>query len=215
MNSRRLFLKKSAALLAFAAANEMGFAEFARAEAAKDSHWLLLADGNFKPLGIFKEALIEPGHLAAYNLAGGEKISIAVPFFGHEAAVNPTDKMKVFTALKWGRRAALVDFKDKRVVHEIEPPRGMRFFGHAAWSADGRKIFVTAQNDGAFKGVILAYSSHDLKLQSQWETGGRFGAHQLSRARSGRLEFMLYESGDGGAHAHGLFGAGRFHASSV
>jgi hypothetical protein len=188
---RRSFLKYSGGILALQMLPEF-FCDRALARQNPD-FWLLANHGEVYGGSRRVLAPANPSEVVAHNPQTGEIIRLQVPFYGHEVVAHPLKTNLAFTCHKWGKSAALVDFKAKKILHIIEAPERTRFFGHAAWSSDGKKIFVSAHNDASQMGTILVYSSEELKLDSQWSTGAMF-PHQIRL--SGDHELLVLNQGN-------------------
>jgi hypothetical protein len=173
--SRREFLKTTGAIGLWAASS---FIVDATAWAQAEGFWLLACAG--LGYGQSKELLApsQPGQVLALNPHSKEKIAIDVPFFGHEVVTHPQHPSTAFSSIKWGKHAAILDFKLKKMLSLIESPSETRFFGHAAFSDDGKTLYASCHNDKAARGEIIVYGSSDLKIKDRWPTGGRF-PHQI------------------------------------
>lgn len=94
-------------------------------------------------------AAMEPnGRFALCGLAETGEIvfTLPLPGRGHAAAAHPVRPEAVALARRPGTFALVLDCLHGRVLAELEAPEGRHFYGHGAFSADGRTLF-TPEND--------------------------------------------------------------------
>jgi uncharacterized protein len=80
--------------------------------------------------------------------------SIPLDFLGHGLAVHPTRPHEVALFEKQGRCGCVFDLAQRRLVQRIAPLSGHAFYGHAAFSADGRALFVVEMRLEDREGVV-------------------------------------------------------------
>jgi uncharacterized protein len=159
---RRAFLAGTGALLAAGLASRS-------AAALATSEALILApamrpDGNFAVM-----VLSERGDLIR---------EIALPARGHDLAVHGARGRAVAFARRPGTFAVAFDIlaRDAPLVFAAEP--GRHFFGHGAYSADGKLLFATENDNTAGTGVIGIYDATDsYKRIGEFPTRG-IGTHE-------------------------------------
>ncbi|MEL6205942.1 MAG: DUF1513 domain-containing protein [Pseudomonadota bacterium] len=99
-----------------------------------------------------------PTHLAAARRADGRYVlcglgaeqgmlfSIPLPDRGHAAAAHPTRPEAIAFARRPGTFALVLDCRNGDVLAHLAAPAGRHFYGHGAFSQDGRLLFTT-END--------------------------------------------------------------------
>ncbi|WP_424982621.1 DUF1513 domain-containing protein [Maritalea sp. S77] len=110
----------------------------------------------------------------------GKLISkIDLPARGHDIALSAQkDKLIVF-ARRPGTFAILFDVNGK-ILGEISSIEGRHFYGHGAFSADGRLFYATENDFEAARGVIGIYdlTANPIKRIGEFDAGG-VGPHDL------------------------------------
>jgi hypothetical protein len=110
----------------------------------------------------------------------GKLISkIDLPARGHDIALSTQkDKLIVF-ARRPGTFAILFDVNGK-ILGEISSIEGRHFYGHGAFSADGRLFYATENDFEAARGVIGIYdlTATPIKRIGEFDAGG-VGPHDL------------------------------------
>lgn len=83
--------------------------------------------------------------LAIVNLDAESPKAELVPlsFLGHGISFDPTSRFRAAVFEKKGPGACLVDLRERAVIRPIVSPENRRFYGHGAYSADGRLIYAT------------------------------------------------------------------------
>ncbi len=96
-----------------------------------------------------------------FDERGGFIRAIALPARGHDLAVHNASGRAVAFARRPGTFAVAFDLEDrvKPQVFVAAPDR--HFYGHGAYSADGRLLFATEDNITAGTGVIGIYDATD------------------------------------------------------
>jgi len=164
-----------------------------RAEAL-DGAELVFASSIQKQGGGFGAALVsETGALIA---------SVDLPDRGHDIAFSPRTGQAVVFARQPGTFALVFDPKG------VEPPLGLtsaegrHFFGHGAFSPDGRLLYVTENDFEAARGVLGVYDA-----TGGFRRIGEFGTHGI-----GPHEVLLMPDGitlavaNGGIETHPDYG---------
>lgn len=113
---------------------------------------------------------------------------IDLPARGHDIAISPQkDKLIVF-ARRPGTFAILFDINGK-ILGEITSIEGRHFYGHGAFSADGRLFYATENDFENARGVIGIYdlTASPIKRIGEFDAGG-VGPHDLLLdSKSGHL----------------------------
>ena len=82
-------------------------------------------------------------HVAAIDETGQTVFAERLPARGHAAAVSPDRTVAVLCARRAGRFAAVVDLQTLTVAHQIDAAPDRHFYGHGAFSSDGRILYLT------------------------------------------------------------------------
>ncbi|WP_170356951.1 DUF1513 domain-containing protein [Ruegeria arenilitoris] len=101
-------------------------------------------------------ALFDDGSYRLVGLTGsGEfRFSVPLPGRGHAAAAHPHLARAVAFARRPGRFALVIDCATGDQMTRLEAPAGRHFYGHGAFSPDGRRLFTTENDYEAGTGVI-------------------------------------------------------------
>ena len=96
--------------------------------------------------------------LAGFDAPGGIGFQIPLPGRGHGAALRSiaagAPREAVVVARRPGTFALVVDLAAGELRRRLECPPGRHFYGHAAYSADGRWLFTTENDFARGRGVI-------------------------------------------------------------
>jgi hypothetical protein len=84
--------------------------------------------------------------LFGLDAGGGAIFSLPLPDRGHAAATHPVRPEAVAFARRPGTFAVVIDCAAGRPIAELSAPSGRHFYGHGAFSPDGRRLF-TPEND--------------------------------------------------------------------
>ena len=85
---------------------------------------------------------------------GKAVFQLALPGRGHAAAAHPNLAQAVAFARRPGQFAVVIDCARGREVSRLETPPGRHFYGHGAFSSDGRRLFTTENDFENAQGVI-------------------------------------------------------------
>jgi hypothetical protein len=133
----------------------------------------------------------DPAYLAAakdaaggYRLVGleasGERLfELALPDRGHAAAAHPARAEAVFFARRPGTFALVVDCGAGRAVAELTSPAGRHFYGHGAFSADGRTLYTSENDYEAGQGVIGVWDAAAGYARLGEAASGGVGPHEI------------------------------------
>lgn len=169
--SRRNFLKLGASSLAVLAGTSVSWLRHPVLAADKGTEFLMFCDTDVNVEITPDTPATDPGTVKVVNMASGETFAIDIPFFGHTVIQNPALPHQVVTFEKWGKRGALIDIHERKILVNATTVPGYTFFGHAAFTHDGT-LFVTSEdsydkNDGRLTvrdsktlEVVRSYSSH-------------------------------------------------------
>ena len=131
--------------------------------------------------------------LVGLDAAGQERFSLKLPARGHAAAAHPRRPEATAFARRPGTFALVVDCIDGRIRAVLDAPEGRHFYGHGAYSADGRLLF-TPENDYAnARGVVGIWDAEAGYLRV-----GEFASHGI-----GPHDILLMQDGATLAVANG------------
>jgi hypothetical protein len=99
--------------------------------------------------------------LTALDGAGNERFSLTLPDRGHSIALHPTAHVGVVFARRPGRFAVVFDHAEGTALRRIDAAEGRHFYGHGAFSADGRWLFTTENAWQTGEGVIAVRDAAD------------------------------------------------------
>ncbi|WP_432454260.1 DUF1513 domain-containing protein [Agarivorans sp. QJM3NY_29] len=155
---------------------------------------------NMLLLGCSKQAL--EYQLSAVTLDGAVQYQIPLAARGHEVAVaKPEFDLAACVARRPGKFIVLFNPRHGEILDTLQPPMGMHFYGHASFSEDALRMFVTAGEQDSSEGYVLVYSRSDSatawQLSARWPLGG-LGPHQLLVLPGQRLVVAV-----GGIHTRG------------
>ncbi|MDB5506772.1 MAG: putative exported protein [Devosia sp.] len=186
MWQRRAFLK--AAGVGFAASLLPGRA------AALERAELVFASSIETAAGGYAAALVsETGALIA---------EVALPDRGHDITFSPLTGQAVVFARQPGTFAVVFDPKGKSPPVTLTSIEGRHFYGHGAFSPDGRLLYVTESDYEAARGVIGVYDA----------TGGFARIGEFDTFGTGPHEVLLMPDGrtlaiaNGGIETHPDYG---------
>lgn len=123
---------------------------------------------------------------------------LPLPGRGHGAAFRPTAPHCVVFARRPGSFAIVIDVDRGEALYRIDAAPGRHFYGHGAFSPDGRHLFTSENDFGAGRGVIGIRDGDDGYRQI-----GEFASHGI-----GPHEVLLMPDGatlvaaNGGIRTH-------------
>jgi hypothetical protein len=142
---------------------------------------------------------------ALLNLQGREIRSVDLPARGHDAAFCKVTGRCVVFARRPGNFAIIFTADSRQVPIMISTPEDRHFYGHGAFSRDGRLLYATENDFEAGRGVIGIYDATD-----QFRRLGEFpsygaGPHDMALLR--RTNVLVIANG--GQKEHPDIGDGR------
>mgnify|MGYP006274846283 CR=1 FL=1 len=135
--------------------------------------------GWFSPQGAKADTF---GFGAELNLSQGPVLTTGLSGFrGHGGAEHPTkpDTVLMF-ARRPGRESIEVNLRSGAITQRFQTPKNRHFFGHGAFSADGKTLFTTEADLDRNVGVIGIRDAHTYQWLGEFESGG-VGPHELKR----------------------------------
>ena len=120
-----------------------------------------------------------------FDDAGRVAFDVPIPARAHGLSVNPRKPVVVLFARRPGTFAHAIDFARGTLIAAFETPADRHFYGHGAFSPDG-KLLYAAENDFANKrGVIGVYDAEaGFRRRGELEMRG-IGPHEVRAAGDG------------------------------
>ncbi|SNY89998.1 hypothetical protein SAMN04515647_0139 [Cohaesibacter sp. ES.047] len=121
------------------------------------------------------------GSYALSGLAGNGQVrfDIPLPGRGHAAAAHPERPQAVAFARRPGNFALVIDCAAGKTRQILEAPKGRHFYGHGAFSADGRHLFTSENDFESIKGVIGIWKVGDTYERIGEFSSGGLGPHDI------------------------------------
>lgn len=125
---------------------------------------------------------------------------IAIPFLAHGIAIDPGDPARAVLFEKKGPGACVVDLRARTLLGPIATAANRRFYGHGAFSADGRLLYATESLlDRDFAGALVVRDAQTFAELGALPTYGA-APHDCQLIDGGRT---LVVANGGGAIAGG------------
>jgi uncharacterized protein len=103
----------------------------------------------------------ESGSAAAFDLGGRELFAIDLPARGHDIAQRPHSNEAVILARRPGTWFVVVDTEGGAIVTQQTAAEYRHYYGHGAYSANGRLLYATENDTSGGHGVIGVYDATD------------------------------------------------------
>ncbi len=139
-------------------------------------------------------------YVAAANAQGEVVYQLPLAARGHDVALaKPKQQLGVCVARRPGDFAQLFNPLSGEALAQLSPPENMHFYGHACFSEDAQRVYLTAGSAQTSQGLVLVYQ----RLQQQWQLAEQWpldglGPHQLLLLPGERLVVAV-----GGIHTQG------------
>lgn len=136
------------------------------------------------------------------NERGGVISTMALPDRGHDVTWSPVTGQGVVFARQPGSFAVVFDPRGHAAPLTLAAPEGRHFFGHGAFSPDGKLLYATENDFDAAKGVIGIYdATADYRRIGEFDTHG-IGPHEMLLMPDGET-FVI---ANGGIETHPDYG---------
>ena len=144
----------------------------------------------------FKDPATQEMHfvLAITKPADKSKHLIELGFLPHGIAVDPLNPSRIIVCEKIGPGAALVDLQALSVIQPITSPNNRWFYGHCAFSADGKTIYTTETYQKDKRGAIVERDAITLEELGEFPSFGE-SPHECQLLDSGNT--MAVTNGGG------------------
>ena len=117
--------------------------------------------------------------LVGLDALGNKLFSIPLPGRGHAAAAHPRQPLAVSFARRPGRFALVVNCAEGKTKARLDAPPGRHFYGHGAFSSDGKTLFTTENDFQNARGMIGLWDvPNDFARIGSFASGG-VGPHDL------------------------------------
>jgi hypothetical protein len=117
--------------------------------------------------------------VAVFSLDGGDLFSTVLPSRGHDIVARPGGTELVVFARRPGNWAVVLDLAYRRIAQTILAREDRHFYGHGAFSADGRLLLASENNADTGDGLLGIYDATD-GYRRMGEIGSRgIGPHDL------------------------------------
>jgi hypothetical protein len=104
---------------------------------------------------------------------------VALPGRGHGAAFRPTAPQCVVFARRPGTFAVVIDIERGEALRRIDAAAGRHFYGHGAFSPDGRYLFTTENDFATGRGMVGIRDTEDGYRQIGEFASHGIGPHEL------------------------------------
>ena len=154
------------------------------------------------------------GETAGFSILDGSGRvlrSVALPDRGHDVAADTFGRWAVAFARRPGTFAVAIDRTRHAAPVAFAAPEGRHFFGHGAFSSDGRLLFATENDYDNAAGVIGAYDATDgFRRLGEFPSYG-VDPHELLLMPDGRTLVIA----NGGIETHPDFGRAKLNLSAM
>jgi hypothetical protein len=134
------------------------------------------------------------------DFGSGEIAITPTNFLPHGIAIDPHDSNRLITFQKIGVGCCEIDLAARRVTRTIAPTDGRWFYGHGAFSSDGKLLYSTETVNAEERGVIGVRDAATFEYLGEFPTFGD-NPHDCHLIEDGKV--LLVTNG-GGALDSGL-----------
>lgn len=152
---------------------------------------LLLGGGGFVDL---KDRVTPRYALACVAMKQRMVGLVSTGFLPHGVAVDPLNPNRVVTFEKIGPGCSEIDLAGGAITRELAPTEGRWFYGHGAFSPDGRLLYSTETENSRERGVIGVRDAATLEYLGEFPTFGE-NPHDCHLVDGGRV--LLITNGGG------------------
>jgi uncharacterized protein len=128
------------------------------------------------------------------SLRGRQPKLIELDFFPHGFAIDPTQTTRVVSFQKIGPGAAVVDLATGQVLQRIPKHREQQFYGHGAFTPDGKILLSTERDEQGQRGLIALRDGKTLDYLGEFPSFGD-SPHDCHLIEAGKT--LVVANGDG------------------
>jgi uncharacterized protein len=155
----------------------------------------LIGGGQFSVAAASSSApVVQRRAISIVSLSSGEPQLIDLDFFPHGFALDPKRPSRVASFQKIGVGAALVDVADRQVLRNIAPKGQQLFYGHGAFTPDGKWLLSTERDESKQRGLIGVRDANSLDYLGEFPSFGD-NPHDCHLIDNGKV--LLVANGDG------------------
>lgn len=135
--------------------------------------------------------------LVGLTLSGEVRFSIALPSRGHAAAAHPVRAEAVAFARRPGNFAVVLNCASGQDIARLVAPQGRHFYGHGAFTSDGRYLLTTENAYDVPAGRIGVWDADRGYVRVGEFSSGGLGPHEIIRLADGNFAIA-----NGGIQTH-------------
>lgn len=137
--------------------------------------------------------------------------TVALPDRGHDVTFDPVSRRSVVFARQPGTFATIFDHTGRSAPVTINSVAGRHFYGHGAFSPDGRLLYATENDFDNAAGMVGVYDASDgFQRLGEFPTHG-VGPHELLLLDDGRTLAIA----NGGIETHPDFGRAKLNIPTM
>jgi len=123
-----------------------------------------------------------------------------IGFLAHGVAAHPRLHNRIAVFEKGGPGACEIDLRENAITRRIQPSTNGAFYGHGAYSPDGKLLYSTEYDRDTYAGRMVIRDADDLKVVGDFPTHGEW-PHDCTFIDEGRVVAITNGGGhiDGGA----------------
>lgn len=103
-----------------------------------------------------------------------QRLITDIGFLAHGVIKNPNANHKILVFEKKGEGGAEIDLKDNKLTTRIKPSKGCAFYGHGAYSADGKLVYATEYDEQTYVGKMTVRDADDFSVVGEFPTHGEW-----------------------------------------
>ncbi|MBX3459953.1 MAG: DUF1513 domain-containing protein [Planctomycetes bacterium] len=114
-------------------------------------------------------------HVEEYATGKRKVDRLPIAFPGHAVVPHPTQPHLAAVFQKWGPGACEVDLVERKVTRPITTVPERMFYGHGAWSSDGKLLYAVESTDpklGPYEGSVVVRDAGNLRIMAEFPTYG-------------------------------------------
>ena len=124
--------------------------------------------------------------LSVVNLTLKDKRLVPLDFLAHGVIVDPNNYFRLIMFEKIGPGACEVDLKSMKMVRKITTSDDKYFYGHGAFTIDGKILYCTETYLGNKKGIIAVRDAQTMQYLGEFPTYGD-NPHECQLIKRGKV----------------------------